>query len=246
MYSYTGIFAGVGLDFLFAYPDTAKYYGNPLKRVSACGDAIQIPRNDVTGWMDLWKADNPAYAEYVVSCSYVCDRLMENGRVVFHGAAVLRNGLVYLFTGPSGAGKTTQARLWKSVFGESSDILNGDKPILQINNADKVLVHPSPWKGKEGYGRDDIIAPLGGIILLRQASENMIRLLAPEEAARELFCRIYSTFSTEKDVRSAARILETILVKTPVWLLRNKGDKASALMTWKELQNGGSEICHTD
>ena len=244
MYCYTGLFAGVRLNFLFRHPDTAKYYKDYIKEDLPREDFLLTPENDVSGWMDLWKAEDPAYAEYVISCSYACDRLMKEGRVVFHGAAVLLEDRVFLFTGPSGVGKTTQVRWWQALY--STQILNGDKPIFEVGDSGEVLVHPSPWKGKEDYGRDDITAPLGGIIVLRQAPENRIERLEPADAAKELFCRIYSTFNTEQEVLDAARILEKILSKTPVWLLRNRGDEASTRMTWETLQKEGGLPCATD
>ena len=246
MYCYSGLFAGVRLTFHFQYPGTAGYYRAFLEESDASDESILIPERDVRDWMALWKVNDPAYAEFANSCSYACDRLMTADRVVFHGAALFREGKVWLFTGPSGIGKTTQARLWQSLFGDSVLLLNGDKPILEICADNEVLVHPSPWKGKEGYGRDDVTAPLGGIIILQQAPENQISRIDPGEAAKKLFCRIYSTFNTKKEVLATARILEAILSRTPVWLLQNRGDEDSARMTWEALRKEGGQPCATD
>ena len=87
-------------------------------------------------------------------------------------------------------------------------------------------------------GRDDITAPLGGIIVLAQSRQNTIEKLEPGKAASRLFGRIYSSFRTEKEVLLAAGILDRILQHTSVWLLRNKGDKDSAILTHKVLEEG--------
>ena len=231
MFYYSGLFADIELAFSFKYPGTAFHYGDSLKVSFLCDDAIVIPEEDVTDWMERWNVNDPAYSEYVISCSCACGRLMRYRRVVFHGASFLWRDKAYLFSAPSGTGKTTQVKLWEALFPDEVKLLNGDKPILAVSETKSVTVHPSPWKGKEGYGRDDICAPLGGIILLRQAGYNNIFRMEPAEAARNLFGRICSSFDAEEDVLNAAGILESIVTAAPVWLLMNKGDERSARMT---------------
>ena len=239
LYIYSGLFAGIELVFAFQHPETAEYYGNTLRTSSSHGETIRIPMDIVTDWMMKWKCPDFAYAEYVMSCSYACDYLLRHKCIVFHGCSFLWNGCAYLFSAPSGTGKTTQMRLWKKLFPEEVEILNGDKPILEIKREVGVIVHPSPWKGKEGYGRDDIIAPLGGIIFLRQAPENTICTLSPAKAARSLFGRSYSTFRSEKEIRNNALIIEKIVNAVPVWLLCNRGDEDSAKLTHETLIKEG-------
>lgn len=239
MYCYSGTFAGHLLSFCFQYQETATFYGNALLPDSCSDNCVHIPQTVLANWQKQWKVEDPAYAEYVLSCNYACDALMHRDCIVFHGASFLWHDKAWLFTAPSGTGKTTQLRNWETLFGREIAILNGDKPILQLCADGSILVHPSPWKGKEGLGKDDIIAPLGGIILLQQARENHIRRMDPSEAVRLLFGRSYSTFSTKEDVRNAVRIMDGILKASPVWMLQNLGDHASArLMRQRLIEEG--------
>ena len=235
MECYTGEFGGVKLSFRFHFQETAAFYGEALQSCNCSEHGIEIPESERLEWMTQWKLTDPIFAEYMLSCSYACDALMNRDRMVFHGASFLWRGRAWLFSAPSGTGKTTQLRNWERLYGEEITILNGDKPILELCGDGSVLVHPSPWKGKEGLSRDDIRAPLGGIILLRQDGENQITRLASPEAARYLFGRNYSTFRSEEEVLNVARILEGVLKVTPVWLLRNLGDEASARLTYRTL-----------
>lgn len=227
---YTGLFAGIPLIFGFNYPGTAKYYQNWLQETDESKNAITVPSERIEYWASQWNATDKSYAEYVNSCSYACDVLMRYNRIVFHGAAFLWNGFVYIFSAPSGTGKTTQIKLWQKLFPKETVILNGDKPILEVDKS-QIIVHPSPWKGKEGMGRDDLSAPLGGIILLKQDKSNTIEKLLKGEAARNLFCRFYSTYTTETEVITAGNMLEQILNTVPVYILKNKGDCKSAFIT---------------
>ena len=113
--------------------------------------------------------------------------------------------------------------LWKLCFGSEIKILNGDKPLLEFREGG-ILIHPSPWRGKEGLGSLDA-APLGGIILLEQSEENRMRRLLPAEAAGPLLTR-----KNADDVRAACALEERLLAQVPVWLLQNRGDAASAAL----------------
>ena len=247
MYDYSGILADTKLYFGFHYSDTAAYYGDTLTASPYIQeDRIIVPVEDIKEWMHRWNVRQAAYSEYVCSCSYACDRLLKSRRMVFHGAAMLWNDQAYIFSAPSGTGKTTQLKLWEKLFPAETTILNGDKPILDAGNPEKIMVYPSPWKGKEGYGRDDIIAPLGGIILLRQAAENSIKQLEPVESSRFLFARVCSTFRTKEEILNTASMIESVVSAVPVWLLCNKGDDDSVRMTYQTLQKKECRLCVTD
>ena len=132
MYCYTGRFAGVLLVFNFRYEKTADYYAGVLHPCANTENGIIIPKKACEEWMQRWNIVDPAYAEYVLSCSYACDSLMKKNRIIFHGATFLWHKKAWLFSAPSGTGKTTQLLNWKRIFGDEIVILNGDKPILEL------------------------------------------------------------------------------------------------------------------
>lgn len=59
--------------------------------------------------------------------------LIKRERVILHASAVLYEGFAYLFTAPSGGGKSTQARIWENHL--HAEVMNGDKVILRGNNS---------------------------------------------------------------------------------------------------------------
>ena len=147
--------------------------------------AVRVPEDALKEAAPHYEAGTtPEQVEYLELGPRVCDALLPYGRILFHGAAILWRGRVWVFTANSGTGKTTQYMLWKLCFGSEIKILNGDKPLLEFRKGG-ILVHPSPWRGKEGLGSLDA-APLGGIILLEQNEENRMRRLLPAEAAGPL------------------------------------------------------------
>lgn len=168
------------------------------------------------------------YIEYMELCPKISDALLPYGRVFFHGTAFLWRGRAWIFTANSGTGKTTQYLLWKELCGEEIQIINGDKPVLAFDTGN-ITVCPSPWNGKEGMGQP-ISAPLGGIILLRQSNGNHIRRVRAAEAVAPVFMQFLFTRKTVADVRAACALEDRLLRRTPVWLLENRGDTASAAL----------------
>ena len=168
------------------------------------------------------------YVEYMELCPKLSDALLRFDRVFFHGTAFLWRGKAWIFAAVSGTGKTTQYLLWKELYGDEVQIINGDKPLLAFE-AGGITVYPSPWNGKEGMGQQ-ISAPLGGIILLRQSSGNRIRQISAAEAAGLVFVQFLFSRKTAEDVRAVCRLEEMLLRQTPVWLLENRGDAASAAL----------------
>ena len=58
----------------------------------------------------------------------LAERLPDYDVLLMHGSALSMDGIGYLFTAPSGTGKSTHAALWRQVFGERVQMLNDDSP----------------------------------------------------------------------------------------------------------------------
>lgn len=178
--------------------------------------------------MALYKGESLAAGEVAWHYMLICDRLIDFGKLVFHGCAFEWQGKAFIFAAPSGTGKTTQILLWQKLFGSEISILNGDKPILDLSS-DRVLVRPSPWRGKEKMGHLSE-APLGGIIFLAQAQENRIERCAPNKVAQDVFEQLMFSAPDEESVFKASSLCEKLLNAVPVWELQNLGDEASAIL----------------
>ncbi len=123
-------------------------------------------------------------------CIYraIAERLPEFNRFVFHGAAIKYDGNAYLFTAPSGTGKTTHIKLWQRYLGDKVSIINGDKPIINVDNT--ITVYGTPWAGKEGYQKNTS-ASIRAICVLKQGEINSIVRLQPSQAINRLMHQVY-------------------------------------------------------
>ena len=174
-----------------------------------------------------------AYLEFICAFRQIAERMPDYNAFVFHGASVVVNDLAYLFTAPSGTGKTTHVRLWRSELDLGAWILNGDKPILR-KGPNGFMACGTPWRGKEGYGIN-AERPIQGICLLHRGEELAIAPAQPEEMIRFLFRQIY----IPRDPVRADRLL-TLLDEccrtVPVWSMRCTLDSRAARVSYEAMR----------
>jgi hypothetical protein len=158
------------------------------------------------------------------------NKILFHDGMVFHAAAIEWNGKGIIFTAPTGAGKTTQAELWKKYRG--AVVLNGDRSAVRLID-NQPFVYGTPWSGTSPEYRNQK-APLHAIVLLEQAEENQIRQLNQNEALSRLLPRgIFPNYDEEKSMRRALRNLNRIIRVTPVFLLRCRADREAVELVYE-------------
>lgn len=156
----------------------------------------------------------------------ICNKILqEYDGTMFHCAAIEYQGKAYLFTAPSGTGKSTHIRLWKKLLGDEVKIINGDKPIVRVHNGE-VVVYGTPWRGKEGYGCNTN-APLGGVFLLGRGEVNSVEKATVTEAVRILLTQMYTT-KNKADMQKLLAIIDKIVAFAPVFSLKCNMDISAA------------------
>ena len=141
----------------------------------------------------------------------LAERLPDYDVLLMHGSALSMDGVGYLFTAPSGTGKSTHAALWRQVFGERVQMLNDDKPLLRIRE-DGVTVFGSPWDGKHRLSQN-ASAPLRAIARIERAPENRVEPMRRTEAFPVLLTQAYSSQDPAvmaKILRLERRLLELV------------------------------------
>lgn len=102
----------------------------------------------------------------------------------FHSSCLELDGEAYVFSAPSGTGKSTHTKLWREYFGDRVTMINDDKPIIRLINGE-FRVFGTPWMGKSEIG-NNISAPIKAVYLLEQAEENSVQPLSAGKALGEL------------------------------------------------------------
>lgn len=114
-------------------------------------------------------------------------RMLLEGGFVLHGAAVEWNDQGIIFTGNSGAGKTTQAHLWKQK--ERALILNGDCPAIR-KTKEGTKMYGTPWCGSSGEYMDRSTT-LTAVVLVKRAEENRVRRLEGQEKMMVVLSQVF-------------------------------------------------------
>lgn len=100
----------------------------------------------------------------------------QKGLFALHSASFLYREHIWLFSGHSGAGKSTHTALWKDLL--QVPLINGDLNLLDVNGP-MPTVHGLPWCGTSQIATPGTW-PLGGIIFLRQAVHNEVHRLSDD------------------------------------------------------------------
>ncbi len=178
------------------------------------------------------QALSDGYCEDICLYRAIAEQLPTFDRTVFHGAAIEVEGRGYIFTAPSGTGKTTHISLWRQAFGDKVRIINGDKPILRLDG-EQTFVCSSPWMGKEGLGTVSE-APLSAIVLLKRSSENKMTKIAPIECFFDLVKQFYLPRESVSKLK-AIEIVDRVLKSVPVYLLECNMSLDAAHLSYKTL-----------
>ena len=156
-----------------------------------------------------------AYLESLAIYRKISERLLDENILLFHCSALEIDGRAYLFTGPSGTGKSTHAALWRKYFGSRVVTINDDKPLLSVSEH-SVIVHGTPYGGKEGL-QTNTSAPVSAIVVLHQAAENSIRFMPFSEAYPVLLNQTYRRSDPEGKIKTMDLVAK--LARLPVYSL---------------------------
>lgn len=116
--------------------------------------------------------------------------------MAIHSASLLYRGRAWLFSGHSGIGKSTHTNLWKALL--NTPLINGDLNLLAIENHQPVI-HGLPWCGTSEIS-DTNTYPLGGIILLKQATEDFTEKLSEDQKRLLISQRFISPIWTKEQL----------------------------------------------
>ncbi len=159
-------------------------------------------------------------------------KLLQEGALVIHASYIEFMGKGILFLGPSGTGKSTQARLWNEHVG--TPILNGDRALLrQKDGIWHVYGYPCCGSSHICVNRT---LPLGAVVVLRQAPENrteplsMSRKLSAITTGSELYPW------DESEIARVFTLAESLAAQIPVVQLCCRADARAVSVLKQELE----------
>ncbi len=140
--------------------------------------------------------------------------LVRRGGFLLHAASAVRNGKAFLFSGVSGAGKTTLSRLAPPDVTLLTDEMSYISPDRGVYRA-----FGTPFAGDLGINGVDISAPLAEINMLAQGPRNTRELLPPSKALSALLRNVLFLAEDPEYVRLAFEAAYRAVSTLPVYRL---------------------------
>lgn len=137
-------------------------------------------------------------------------RLVAEGGLGVHASAVLLDGKGYLFSGHSGAGKSTIGELWAA---RGATILNDDRIGLRPG-PEGVTLYGTPWHGTAEYATPTS-APLAGIYFIHHAPQNELIEMTASESAGQLLGYTFFPFFDGGQIARAQETATAIAAAVP-------------------------------
>ena len=179
--------------------------------------------------LDYWTMKDPEIAYYMESGFRFYGSLLRFRGMLLHSSAVEWQGNAYLFSGPSGMGKSTHTRLWQSLYGDAAQVFNDDKPALRCIDGGW-FAYGTPWCGKDGINQNKKV-PLAGICFLKRGTENRIRRLHSAEAVPLLMGQTHYRFRAAENMERLLALLNDLIRDVPIYEMECLPDLAAAQLS---------------
>jgi hypothetical protein len=138
--------------------------------------------------------------------------LAHDGGFLLHSAGAIRNGRAFLFSGVSGAGKTTISRLAPP----DVTLLTDEVSYVRLVDA-SYRACGTPFAGELARVGENCSAPIASLFFLKQGPENKIEAVAKSEAVLRLMRNILffaeDAALVEKVFQSACEFVERVPVQ---------------------------------
>lgn len=166
-------------------------------------------------------------------------KVLKYDGMYLHASAVEYQGKAYLFSAPSGTGKSTHTRLWQACFGEHARIFNDDKPTLRrLDNT--WYAYGTPWCGKD-HININMKVPVAGICFLKQGPQNKIRRLSSQEAVNRILSQTIRKFRTEARLDLLLGHLDKLVREIPIFELENLPVPEAAMLSYETMRKAAEE-----
>ncbi|WP_121610085.1 hypothetical protein [Mesobacillus foraminis] len=149
------------------------------------------------------------YSSYIV---------YHNWGLLIHSSCALEAGKAHIFSGHSGAGKSTAARL-----SQPRELLSDEASIVKITD-DTITIFDSPFRSELNSDGTHQVAPLASIQLLNQSLQNKREQLKKSDALVSLVDKVFYWAHSPEESKKVMGLLKTLVSNVPVYDLYFKKD----------------------
>ncbi len=131
--------------------------------------------------------------------------------MLIHSSGIILNKEGIIFSGISGAGKTTLSKLWQKR--DAVTVLSDDRVIVRRERKE-YFVYGTPWPG-EGKAASFKKAPLKRIIFLSKARKNLLIPIERKEALRQLITQCFPAIWNKQAIDFAIKFCGMLVRDIP-------------------------------
>ena len=200
---------------------------------------IKVTEDDIRQVFECTEtSQNAVNSEIVAVHQKIAEKLLDYNYILMHGAVIAVGDKAYMFSAPSGTGKTTHIRLWLKNVNDSY-VINGDKPLIKVAE-DKLIACGTPWSGYERMNTNTM-KPLEAIVFLERSESNFIEKISLSQAFPFLVQQTYIPKDKEK-AKKVLSLLSQAYDKTTFWRFQcnnfkeDSFKKAYTALVEKEIQ----------
>ena len=164
--------------------------------------------------------------------TFYCKLITDFNGMMIHSSAIVVDDKAYLFSAPSGTGKSTHTAFWLEKFGDRAYILNDDKPAVRILE-DGVYAYGTPWSGKNDISVNKKIK-VQAICFLERANENWIKPIDQKDIAVKMYNSTIRKLDMNQ-VEALFGIIEEIAKQVPIFRMGCTPTPDSAEMAYKAM-----------
>ncbi|MBE6601401.1 MAG: hypothetical protein E7637_02705 [Ruminococcaceae bacterium] len=173
------------------------------------------------------------YCESICLYRHICELIPAHNVFLFHSCILEVDGYAYAFTAKSGVGKSTHCALWLKTV-PNARVLNGDKPLIRVEEDGTLTAFGTPWNGKENWG-ENISAPLAAVCFIERGEINTIETVSEGEAVDRLIHQLYLR-GPRQSVMKQLMLMDSFVRGVPFYLLHCNISKEAARLSFETMR----------
>lgn len=187
-------------------------------------------------FIDARHAESPGMTrdecEYFYTGMYFYYHLLQFNGFMLHSSCLGYKNKAYMFSAPSGTGKSTHVGLWQKYLGDAVTVINDDKPAIRTLQ-DGIFVYGTPWSGKTDKNQN-VKMPLGGIVFLERAETPYIRPMETAEAVQHLLWQTTRSVKAER-MHLLMDVVTRLFGNTPIYKMGVNMERESVALAVRTL-----------
>jgi hypothetical protein len=194
-------------------------FSNYDMKIKLTSNEIIFQRNDylIEVKADYSEAKIYVYNDFALKHAmmnlYSCYIVYKKWGLLLHSSCVIDHNKAHLFTGYSGAGKSTAAKLSNPRI-----LLSDEASIIKIQG-NEITVFDSPFRSETESHAKNLTVGIGSIQLLIQSNQNKRELLKKSDALMQLMDKVFYWAHNREDTKNILQLMQRLVKNTPVYEL---------------------------